>query len=310
MLYPTHKRFGIMFGFGFAIIFLSLGLYSHFTNTHGILLFGSLLISIYGAQFGAEFPDIDKNGTLPTKHHPIIRVFFEVFHAQHRGKFSHSYLTQTLFWLAWIVLSFFIIYLFPKNVIFIALSLFATYIFFRQIAQIIQFVMMFFNSDVVHFQNVGAFFKYLATQDREFARKSHFKPLYGVQIIVSFGASLLISLFFLSSLSQGFNFYTPSNAQILDVRNDLVLYLVFTWAGVMSHLLADMSTYEGVYIGWGERFAPMQIISRFKDVSIIGLFIPDNQFKTGTGWENGARIFISIVDIFLFVVLVFQFFVK
>lgn len=308
MLYPTHKRFGIMFGFSLGIIMLSISNYGLFAHIHGFALFGALIIAMLGASFGAEFPDIDKNGTIPTKHHPIIRIFFEIGHCQHRGKFSHSYLTQTLFWGAILISSVILMNILPKVSIFGIVSLLTAYWFGREIGEIGMFLISFFNSDVIKGKNIGAFLNYLATQNKEMARKAHFRKLYGSQKIICLLIGGIAGLFFLGN-NTNFQFNKISSASDFNIiKSYVIIYIIFTWFGVMSHLLADMSTYEGVYIGWGERFAPMQIISHFSNVPIIGLFIPDNQFKTGSSWEYGARIFVSAVDIILFVILLIQFF--
>lgn len=309
MLYPTHKRFGLMFGFGLGIIMLSINSYGLFAHTHGFSLFCALLIAILGATFGAEFPDIDKNGTIPTKHHPILRVFFEIFHCEHRGKFSHSYLTQTLFWGGVLLASILFMKIFPPLTVYVSLSCFCTYLVGREVAELSSFLISFFNSDVIKGKNVGAFINFLATQNKQMARKAHYHKLYGSQKIVCLILAIIFGFLFLGNVTN-FEFeHVPAPNEFIILKSYLVIYIVFVWFGVMSHLLADMSTYEGVYIGWGERFAPMQIISRFKNVPIIGLFIPDNQFKTGSSWEYGARIFVSSVDIVLFCFLLIQFFV-
>lgn len=297
-----------MFGLGLGIIMLSINNYGLFAHVHGFALFGALMIAMLGASFGAEFPDIDKNGTIPTRHHPIIRIFFEIGHCQHRGKFSHSYLTQTLFWGAILVGSLMLMNILPKVSVFAMLALLTSYWFGREIGEVGMFLISFFNSDVIHGKNVGAFLNYLATQNREMAHKAHFKKLYGSQKIACLLIGVIFGIVFLGN-NTDFEFNKINSMTDFNImKSYVVIYIVFTWFGTMSHLLADMSTYEGVYIGWGERFAPMQIISRFNNVPIIGLFIPDNQFKTGSSWEYGARIFVSVVDICLFVVLLIQFF--
>lgn len=66
--------------------------------TAGLTLITGLYAGYKGQEFGAGFPDLDLKGTAPDKKHPIIGKLIRGCGATHRGKFSHSLDSQTIFW--------------------------------------------------------------------------------------------------------------------------------------------------------------------------------------------------------------------
>lgn len=99
MLYETHKRFGQVAGVASMPIALSTGFADIDSLGGGLLGLGVFATTAYFASlFGAEFPDIDSATSKPSQKHPVLRMIFDTLHIQHRGKFSHDFIVQTILW--------------------------------------------------------------------------------------------------------------------------------------------------------------------------------------------------------------------
>lgn len=215
MLYPTHHRYGQVYGFGGAAIGAGLGLLpvinlSQATSFSGLI--GDIIIALLfvyvcyrGSVFGSEFPDIDSPGSIPARKHYLIQKIFKLFKVKHRGKFSHDFTS--------LLIVFGSIYLFLELV-------------------------------------VGPGMKGLLALG---VGNSELTPL--IALLSSGG--LLLRLF--------------------------EVYIIFTLIGAYSHLIADASTKQGVWIFWSIK---VHIVPVFITRIEIGGRKPFEQiFNTGTGWE-------------------------
>lgn len=221
MLYPTHQRYGQVFGLGGAAIGASLGLLpvvalSDF-NSFSELIIEVFVVLLYvyvcysGSVFGSEFPDIDSPGSIPARKHFFIQKLFKLFQVKHRGKFSHDFTSLFL--------------------LFGSLYL------------------------VVHLL---------------------FAPLMSGLLSLGVSNSDLMPLIALLS-TDGL------------LSNLLEVYIIFTLLGAYSHLIADASTKQGVWIFWSLK---VHIVPVFITRITIGGKQPFSQiFNTGTGWEMRSTCF-------------------
>lgn len=74
------------------------------------------------------------------------------------------------------------------------------------------------------------------------------------------------------------------------------LYVIFTLAGVYSHLFADMTTKAGISIFF-KPLAPAKVILKVKKIPVVGKLLVPTEFTTGSKWEDYNRRFITIVCI-------------
>jgi hypothetical protein len=217
MLYPTHKKYGQVYGFLAIPAVASFGMipYIQLGDNVGKMLGDIIVVILYmivayrGALFGAEFPDIDSPGSIPARKHYLLKQTFRAFRVKHRGKFSHDFASiGILFGGIYIVVD-------------------------KMFGNIMQYVLE---------QGVG---------------NSELMPL--IALLSSEG--LVLSL--------------------------LKIYILFTWIGAYSHLIADASTKEGVWFLWRFKIHVIPVwITRIK----IGGNQPFRQiFNTGTGWEMFNR---------------------
>lgn len=219
MLYPTHHRYGQVYGLVGASIGAGIGLlpvinFSQATTISGLL--GEILVALMfvmacyrGSVFGAEFPDIDSPGSIPARKHFFLQKLFRFFKIKHRGKFSHDFTSLLIVF----------------GSIYLLLDLF-----------------------------LGPSMKGLLALG---VGDSNLTPL--IALLSSGG--LLLSL--------------------------LKTYVVFVLVGAYSHLLADASTKQGVWLFWRFR---IHIVPVFITKIEIGGNKPFAQiFNTGTGWEMFNR---------------------
>lgn len=107
MLYPTHKRYGQVFGLASIPLAVHMGMIPsvNLQDDVGKVIGDFIVVMMYvmvayrGALFGAEFPDIDSPGSIPARKHFIIQKWFRLFGVKHRGKFSHDFVSLGLLFL-------------------------------------------------------------------------------------------------------------------------------------------------------------------------------------------------------------------
>ena len=215
MLYPTHKKYGQVFGLSSIAVGASLGLLP-VVNVSSMNSFSEVSSEIFvsflffyvcylGALFGAEFPDIDSPGSIPARKHYFIRRLFKLFQVKHRGVFSHDFIS--------LLIMFGGIYLF------------------------LDFI-------------VGPFMRSLLENG---VGNAELTPLVA---LLSSGGLLL-------KLAK--------------------CYVVFSLIGAYSHLIADASTKQGVWLFWKIK---IHIVPVFITNWSFGGKKPFAQvFNTGTGWE-------------------------
>lgn len=116
-MYKTHIEVGKNFYLLSLPVLIKIGVYPNIAelvrggaSTGDVLLSGltlgaSLYVGYKGAMFGAGFPDLDLKGTTPDRKHPIVGKIMRGCGATHRGKFSHSWDSQTIFWFIMYMLS-------------------------------------------------------------------------------------------------------------------------------------------------------------------------------------------------------------
>lgn len=303
MLFPTHRRAGIFLGLAFSIAIV-VNMYN-FTLTKTIFgLVVAIILAMSGAVFGAEFPDIDSPGSIPRRHHPLWGMVFDFFHVHHRGKFSHSLLSQTLFW-GTIIIGTYLVgtgkILIPtqyRHYLPLAFKLFLTFALSAQLTMIVSAVDALTKSKIETPAGMFNVLLFIMTDDPEYSKKARYhkpnqKQMDGIKII-----SLLFSalVFFIIFANKGFS--------LKDYANFLIIYLVGTYVGVLSHLWMDVSTLEGVFLDWSHRISPAKAMIRNP---LLKHFVPNNEFRTGSSWETIIRIGISIGCIIAFVVLAYDF---
>lgn len=287
MLYPTHRRLGIQFGMLFSIILLSVGLFSLFSLNSPILMIFSILILCSGSIFGSEFPDIDSPRSKPTQRHPIWKIFFNFFHIEHRGKFSHSVLSQFLFWLAiWLGSILMINNMDNSNSILVMkfiLGLFLGNVF----ELLIGFINSVYKSKVIKDKQYFLFVQYLMTGSKEIAKELRISNKDNLfERLISYGIGVLFSFM-----------VVPDNIHFF--VKFVTIYIIGIYIGVLSHLFGDMSTISGIYIGWNKQFKPIAVL---KNIPILNLMIDDG--KTGGDYEERFRKIVTLINFLLFLILV------
>lgn len=110
MLYDTHKRYGQVAGILAVPVVVESGLVNYkdvlvdnfvgfdATIVSYVVMALMLVIAYKASLFGAEFPDLDSPTSTPSKKHRILPMVFKMFGVKHRGKFSHDFVVQTIFW--------------------------------------------------------------------------------------------------------------------------------------------------------------------------------------------------------------------
>lgn len=292
MLYPTHRRLGIQFGEGLAVIAISSGLFSALSFKSLPLILLGMGLAISGSLFGAEYPDIDSPKSIPAQRHPIWRMIFQFFHVHHRGKFSHSILSQTLLWgIIWIGMLFFvqdpiIAGHINNNLI---VKIFLVVALGNLFEIMVNFISAIKNSSAIKNGQYLTLIKFLATDSKEAASDIHFHrtPMTFTTKIISY------------LISAGFVFLLIPNQTSYLIRF-CSIYILGIYCGVLSHLFGDIATVSGIHIGWGESVKPVRVMQK---IPILNLMI--GKGTAGSPYENRFRIIVSIIDFILFIMLFF-----
>ena len=291
MLYPTHRRLGIQFGEGLAVIAISSGMFSALSFKSFPLILLGIGLSISGALLGAEFPDIDSPRSIPAQRHPLWRFFFQLFHVHHRGKFSHSILSQTLFWFGiWVLMILFMqdkIFNVSSNDQSLIIKLFLIVALGNLFEVMVNFITAIKNSSAVRNGQYMLLIKFLMTDSDEIASEIHFhrpQQTFTTKII-----AYVISAIFVFLL-------IPNNNNFL-IRFGSV-YILGIYCGVLSHLFGDIATVSGIHIGWGESVKPVRAMQK---IPILNLMV--GKGTAGSPYENRFRIIVSIIDAVLFLCL-------
>lgn len=108
MLYPTHRNFGKLFTIAAVPVAAGTGIFPavpHYYNISGGLAMYALnclpllmagLVAFKGGTWGAGYPDIDSDSSIPTANNRWLHFIFKLCGVKHRGRFSHSLLSITL----------------------------------------------------------------------------------------------------------------------------------------------------------------------------------------------------------------------
>lgn len=281
MLYPTHKKYGILWGLLMIPVTVGVGLIPVITKDmrDGDILL--ILIAVYmgmrGALFGARFPDIDSPSSIPARRHPYIRKIFEMFRIKHRGKFSHDFVSIGVLFLMLYIL-------FDRGGVrlmtFIADG--GQLVYSIAYISVIIFVYM-VGLDIV------SFFQYIANKTKN--KKLWVKLEKRRLLLAGINVLLLMIAMSVGGVVNIFQLLTgavPLESALMSGTLIVVsfkIYILFAWAGAYSHLFADMTTKSGVSI-MGKKLAPAQVILKVRKIPIIGKLLVPTEFKTGSGWEN------------------------
>lgn len=291
MLYPTHKRMGILWGLLAFPLGVFIGLVPVISSDMtGIELFMVLMCSylgIRGALFGARFPDIDSPSSRPRKMHPFIGKIFDAFGVKHRGKYSHDFLS--------IGLTFGIIYMFTAIVgdrfvqnVAEGGSVIGTIAYYS-------FVIFIW---IIAISGVD-FLQWLANKMKN---KRLWARLQSKRLI--FGAMIALPLFVILWVS---GVYSPFDVfggidKSRAIMNAMLLvtsfkvYILFALVGAYSHLFADMLTKTGVSIFFIP-IKPMGIVASVRKIPVIGKFLVPLDPKTGGKWEDLVKFIVTVVCI-------------
>lgn len=296
MLYPTHKRYGILFGFLTFPVGVAIGLVPTLTETMRAsdltLVVMCCYMAMRGALFGARFPDIDTPNSRPAKKHPIIRKIFAFFHLKHRGKFSHDLATQTAFWG---IILFFVSHISDR---WLNSLVGASNLWLSVTALTALCFVWFVSLDIVDVLKWGADLvksqKYWAILNRNrFKIGACIGGILTVLLMISGVFDVSDALLFQTSLSSALK-----SATIL--ISSFKVYILFTWAGVYSHLIADMVTKSGISI-FGIPIAPAKVVLQVRKIPVIGVLLVPTDFRTGSKWEDMHRYGATILCIPAFI---------
>lgn len=287
MLYPTHKRYGILWGVLTIPIGVAIGLIpvisSELRTGDLFIMTMTVIMGLIGALFGSRFPDIDSPGSIPARRHPIIQKLFKRFGVKHRGKFSHDFASIGAF--------FGIIYLLVSRVgenfiIFVSQS--DSKIVYGISTWIIIIIMYLIGQEIV-------------SELQDLANLLKNKKMWAFLEKNSFFISSINVLWLLVLLWSTGNFKVSMNLDtaLWSATVTVVLlkvFVVFTLAGAYSHLFADMTTKSGVSI-FGKKLAPAQVILKLKKIPVVGQVLVPTEFKTGSKWEDFNRMIVTILII-------------
>lgn len=110
MMYKTHVEVGknfywlslpLMIKLGFipnVADVVSNGGSSFEVGATAIMSAAYMYVGYRGTKFGAGFPDLDMEGSVPDKKNPLLGKTLRAFGVKHRGKFSHSFDSMTIFY--------------------------------------------------------------------------------------------------------------------------------------------------------------------------------------------------------------------
>lgn len=289
MLYPTHKRMGILWGLLAIPLGVILGLVPVVSiGMTGIELFMVVMTSylgMRGALFGARYPDIDSHTSRPRKMHPFIGRIFDVFGVKHRGKYSHDFFS--------IGLTFGIIYFFVAIVGDRFIQGVATGSYLLEVLAYLSFVVFIW----VMAMTAVDFVLWIANvkkDKRMWAMVNNKRIAYGVMIAIPMFILLWVSGIYspFDLIGTGDKKRALMNAML--VVTSFKVYIVFTLVGAYSHLFADMLTKSGVSIFF-IKISPMGLVAKVRKIPVIGKVIVPLDPKTGGKWESLVRFIVTVL---------------
>lgn len=291
MLYPTHKRMGILWGLLAFPLGVFLGLVPvisvKMTGTELFMVIMCSYLGMQGALFGARFPDIDSHTSRPRKMHPVIGKIFDAFGVKHRGKYSHDFFS--------IGLTFGIIYFliaiigdrFVQSVAggstFLGVVAYLSFVIFI-------WVMAMSSVDVL------LWFANLTKNRRMWAKVNAKRMFYGVIIGIPLFLILWVSGVYSPLDIIGGIDKTRAIMNAMLLITSFKVYIIFTLVGAYSHLFADMLTKTGVSIFF-IRISPMGTVNKVRKIPVIGPIIVPLDPKTGGAWEDLVSKIVTVVCI-------------
>ena len=280
MLYRTHKKFGYTFGFAALILSFINGWMVAFNQVGGFydkaMVFILAYTAIRGAVFGSGFPDIDSPGSVPARHYPFLRRVFKLLNIKHRGPVSHDYVTVTVIFIGlYFGVNWLIQMAFTNPWLMVVLAFYVCYNFSRDMM-----------NNIV--------FKLVKDKKKRKTVLALTKPLVAVVLFIVF-------------VTVGFIRMGTSPANLVGTSNFIgpVLrqWIIFGWVGAMSHLFADMLTNDGVHF-LGFDVAPAKIVLLVKKLPLIGKYLISNDMKTGSSYEDGWNLVVTVMMVPLFLLAV------
>lgn len=277
MLYRTHKKFGVLWGVLGLIISIMVGLIPAMSDsmriTDKIYLGWLFYVSMRGSIFGAEFPDIDSKGSIPSRHHPFIRNIFASLGIVHRGKFSHDFASLALFFgiilFGWDVSKTFLMSNVTEHqTIILGVGIWMIFILSKDLIDVLLYVTLKNYEKIKRVNMIAKVVGFLISL-----------VLAWMLGLITFGSDP-------SNIVQSANFVFPT----------VTLWIIFTWVGAYSHLFADMLTKEGVNL-FGKRIAPARVVLLVKKIPLIGRFLLPSGLLTGSGYEDSCRMVVVILTI-------------
>lgn len=288
MLYPTHQRFGILWGLLSFPIGVFIGTVPVMSLDMSANEFFMLLICCYvgmrGALFGAEYPDIDSKSSIPRKKHPIIGRVFDALGVKHRGKYSHDFFSigltfGTIYFLTAVIGDRFVQQVASGNSVSGLLAYWGLLLFVWMIAMnAVDAVLWFAN--LINNKRMWAIFN---------ANRVKIGTIIGVFLTVILVISGVFNIrSFLGGI--GINQSLPSAIMLV---SSFKIYIAFSLAGAYSHLFADMITKQGVSIFFIP-LKPMSIISKVRKTPVVGKYLIPLDPKTGGVYEDIIRLVVTI----------------
>lgn len=310
MLRPTHKRAGFLTGLVSSITFLSTidQINSLGTVLHVML---AILLIIAGNYLGAEWPDIDSKSSIPRKEHPIWGHIFDALGIRHRGPISHSVLSITLIWfLPALLIKFFGPDLImnssddAKKMFLALINLILSFSLARIISILVSSIRPLFTAKDKTPDGFLNSLLFLMTDDRMFSKKAGIRRMKEQKVREVCFIALFISIAFFFIIDPVTDVKTSNVTSAISL---MFIYVVAIYIGCLSHLWMDVSTLDGVYIDWSHKVSPAKWMMKTPG---LNLFVPNNQFRTGSSWETVVRIIISIVNMIAFVYLIYVLIMK
>ena len=292
MLYPTHKKYGILWGLLMIPVAVSIGfipmISAEMRNGDLMLILLTIYMGMRGALFGARFPDVDSASSIPAKRHPILRKIFVRFGVKHRGKYSHDYF--------WIAVTFATVYILIKYCGTFVLNILA------QGSNPMNLIVYLGGMVFIYIIGIDIveFFQWVANVQKNkkmwaILEKHQFKLAF-INVAIMFTVLLFSGFIDIKSIITG----QVSVGSAVTILTMLIItskvYVLFAWAGAFSHLFADMSTKTGVSI-FGIKLAPAQVILKVKKIPLIGALLVPTEFRTGSKWEDFNNFVVTILCI-------------
>lgn len=301
MLYPTHKNYGILWGLLTIPVAVIIGFIPIITYTMRFEDIFLIIMTIYmgmrGALFGAKYPDIDSPSSIPARKHPIIHSIFQKFGVKHRGKYSHDYWT--------IGATFLIIYILVH---YGGMKLLNTIVLGNSLINSILYLLGFVFVYIIGIDIID-FFEWLFHKIKQHKLAyffEHKRYLLGLGTV----ALLLVSLMINGTLDiKSVVTLQIGVGSAMSMTTMLIVcfkvYVLFALAGAYSHLFADMSTKEGVYL-FGKKIRPVTFAEKIRKLPIIGRFLVPTDFKTGGEWEKKCNRIVlqAMIPAFILAILV------